>query len=122
MFYLSWELTLFFITAAPFIILLVSILNKKFRNLTHDAQNSVGNIIHVAQEVIQGNKIVKIFKGYEKEIGRFQNTNNFNKNSHMKLAFTEGINSAVIMLIVGSSVSGIILLSTFDFILETITV
>tara|TARA_A100001015_G_scaffold81592_1_gene90406 strand:+ start:586 stop:2334 length:1749 start_codon:yes stop_codon:yes gene_type:complete len=122
MFYLSWELTLFFITAAPFIILLVSILNKKFRNLTHDAQNSVGNIIHVAQEVIQGNKIVKIFKGYEKEIGRFQNTNNFNKNSHMKLAFTEGINSAVIMLIVGSSLSGIILLSTFDFILETITV
>ena len=40
----------------------------------------------------------------------------------MKLALTEGINSAVIMLIVGSSLSGIILLSTFDFILETITV
>ncbi len=122
MFYLSWELTLFFITAAPFIILLVGILNKKFRNLTHDAQNSIGNIIHVAQEVIRGNKIVKIFKGYEKELSRFEDTNSFNKNSHMKLAFTEGINSAVIMLIVGSSLSGIILLSTFDFILETITV
>ena len=122
MFYLSWELTLFFMTAAPFIVILVSALNKKFRNLTHDAQNSVGSIIHVAQEVIQGNKIVKIFKGYEKEIDRFKSTNNFNKNSHMKLALTEGINSAVIMLIVGSSLSGIILLSTFDFILETITV
>ena len=122
MFYLSWELTLFFMTATPFIVILVSALNKKFRNLTHDAQNSVGSIIHVAQEVIQGNKIVKIFKGYEKEIDRFKSTNNFNKNSHMKLALTEGINSAVIMLIVGSSLSGIILLSTFDFILETITV
>jgi len=122
MLYLSWELTLFFMTAAPFIVILVSALNKKFRNLTHDAQNSVGSIIHVAQEVIQGNKIVKIFKGYEKEIDRFKSTNNFNKDSHMKLALTEGINSAVIMLIVGSSLSGIILLSTFDFILETITV
>ena len=40
----------------------------------------------------------------------------------MKLAFTEGINSAVIMLIVGSSLSGIILISTFDFILQSITV
>ena len=40
----------------------------------------------------------------------------------MKLALTEGVNSAIIMLIVGSSLSGIILLSTFDFILETITV
>jgi subfamily B ATP-binding cassette protein MsbA len=40
----------------------------------------------------------------------------------MNLALTEGINSAVIMLIVGSSLSGIILLSTFDFILESITV
>ena len=122
MFYLSWELTLFFITAAPFIVFLVSILNKRFRKLTHDAQNSVGSIIHTAQEVIQGNKIVKIFKGYEKEIDRFKDTNTFNKNSHMRLAFTEGINSAVIMLIVGSSLSGIILLSTFDFVIESITV
>ena len=122
MFYLSWQLTLFFITAAPFIIILVSTLNKKFRKLTHDAQNSVGSIIHVAQEIIQGNKIVKIFKGYTKESDRFKLTNEKNKISHMSLAFTEGINSAVIMLIVGSSLSGIILLSTFDFILETITV
>ena len=120
--YLSWELTLFFITASPFIVFLVSSLNKKFRNLTHDAQNSVGSIIHVAQEVIQGNKIVKIFKGYKKETDRFYDTNNKNKVSHMNLALTEGINSAVIMLIVGSALSGIILMSTFDFILESITV
>ena len=122
MFYLSWELTLIFLLAAPFIVILVSSLNKKFRSLTHDAQNSVGGIIHVAQEVIQGNKIVKIFKGYEKEIFRFENTNDENRKAHMNLALTEGINSAVIMLIVGSALSGIILVSTFDFILETITV
>ena len=122
MFYLSWELTLIFLLAAPFIVLLVSSLNKKFRSLTHDAQNSVGGIIHVAQEVIQGNKIVKIFKGYEKETLRFENTNDENRKAHMNLALTEGINSAVIMLIVGSALSGIILVSTFDFILETITV
>ena len=122
MFYLSWELTLIFLLAAPFIVLLVSSLNKKFRSLTHDAQNSIGGIIHVAQEVIQGNKIVKIFKGYEKETFRFENTNDENRKAHMNLALTEGINSAVIMLIVGSALSGIILVSTFDFILETITV
>jgi len=122
MFYLSWELTLFFITAAPFIVFLVSSLNKKFRQLTHDAQNSVGSIIHVAQEIIQGSKIVKIYNGYTKEINRFGETNTKNESSHMKLAFTEGINSAVIMLIVGSSLSGIILISTFDFILQSITV
>ena len=122
MFYLSWELTLIFLLAAPFIVLLVSSLNKKFRSLTHDAQNSIGGIIHVAQEVIQGNKIVKIFKGYKKETFRFENTNDENRKAHMNLALTEGINSAVIMLIVGSALSGIILVSTFDFILETITV
>jgi len=122
MFYLSWELTLIFLLAAPFIVILVSSLNKKFRSLTHDAQNSVGGIIHVAQEVIQGNKIVKIFKGYEKETFRFENTNDENRKAHMNLALTEGINSAVIMLIVGSALSGIILVSTFDFILESITV
>ena len=122
MFYLSWELTLIFLLAAPFIVLLVSSLNRKFRSLTHDAQNSIGGIIHVAQEVIQGNKIVKIFKGYKKETFRFENTNDENRKAHMNLALTEGINSAVIMLIVGSALSGIILVSTFDFILETITV
>ena len=122
MFYLSWELTLFFITAAPFIVILVSTLNKRFRRLTHDAQNSVGGIIHVVQEIIQGSKIVKIFNGYKKESKRFYETNSKNYQSHMKLALTEGVNSAIIMLIVGSSLSGIILLSTFDFILETITV
>ena len=122
MFYLSWELTLFFIIAAPFIVILVSTLNKKFRRLTHDAQNSVGSIIHVVQEIINGSKIVKIFNGYKRESKRFNKTNFKNYESHMKLALTEGLNSAIIMLIVGSSLSGIILLSTFDFILETITV
>ena len=122
MIYLSWQLTLFFIISAPFIVLLVSFLNKKFRSLTHDVQNSVGNIIHITQEIIQGNKIVKIYKGYQKEKDRFKLVNHENKSINMNLALTEGINSAVIMLIVGSSLSGIILISTFDFILNTITV
>ena len=58
----------------------------------------------------------------KKETFRFENTNDENRKAHMNLALTEGINSAVIMLIVGSALSGIILVSTFDFILETITV
>ena len=42
--------------------------------------------------------------------------------SHLKLALTEGTNRSIIMLLVGASLSGIILLSTYDFVLETITV
>ena len=53
---------------------------------------------------------------------RFENTNISNMKSHLKLALTEGTNSSIIMLLVGASLSGIILLSTYDFVLETITV
>ncbi len=122
MFYLNWILTICFLIAAPFITILVGTLNKKFRNLTHKTQQTVGGIINVSQEVIHGNKIVKIFGGYKNELDRFQETNRNNQKSHLKLAFTEGINSALIMLIVGSSLSGIILISTFDMIINTITV
>ena len=122
MFYLNWILTICFLIAAPFITILVGTLNKRFRNLTHKTQKTVGGIINVSQEVIHGNKIVKIFGGYKNESDRFQETNYNNQKSHLKLAFTEGVNSALIMLIVGSSLSGIILISTFDLIINTITV
>ena len=122
MFYLNWILSLCFLVVAPFIILLVSKLNKRFRKLTHQTQNSVGNIINVSQEVLKGDKVIKIFDGYEYEKIRFENTNISNMKSHLKLALTEGTNSSIIMLLVGASLSGIILLSTYDFVLETITV
>tara|TARA_B100000003_G_scaffold208045_1_gene227201 strand:- start:1559 stop:2989 length:1431 start_codon:yes stop_codon:yes gene_type:complete len=122
MFYLNWILSLCFLVVAPFIILLVSKLNKRFRKLTHQTQNSVGNIINVSQEVLKGDKVIKIFDGYKYEKIRFENTNTSNMKSHLKLALTEGTNSSIIMLLVGASLSGIILLSTYDFVLETITV
>ena len=122
MFYLSWILTICFLLVGPLVALLVSKLNKRFRRLSHKTQESIGEIIQDSHEVIQGNRIVKIFSGRDFETSSFSQINEKNRKINIRLATTEGANSAIIMMLVGFALSGIVFLATIESILSVITV
>jgi subfamily B ATP-binding cassette protein MsbA len=66
------------------------------RRLSRSVQDSVGDITRVTQEVINGNREIKIFGGEDYEAQRFQKINNWIRRYRMKV----GATSAAIVPIV----------------------
>lgn len=82
MLFLNWQLTLISFACVPFIILISSFANKRFRKTSREIQDSMGDIANNIKEVSLANKVVKIYGGETYEIHRFSLTNkdNFRKN------------------------------------------
>lgn len=74
MFYHNWQLTLIFLLVAPALGGLVSIASRKFRRISHRMQGTMGGITHIANEALQGFRLVRSFVGQRYEIQRFNDT------------------------------------------------
>ena len=69
MFMISWQLTLFFLVAAPIISLVVRKTSVRMRKLSTQVQNAIADVSHVSEEAIEGYKVIRTFGGeqYEQE-------------------------------------------------------
>jgi subfamily B ATP-binding cassette protein MsbA len=122
MFYLSWILTLCFLLVAPLITAMVIYASKRFRKISGSIQHSMGDVTHVAQEMIEGHRVVKIFGGEDYERRQFEQVNEHNRRLHMKMAKTESASTPFIQLTVGLTLAGVVFLATLPAVLEQITV
>ncbi len=122
MFYLSWILTLCFLIAAPPITALVIHASKRFRTISSNIQRSMGDVTHVAQEVIEGHRVVKLFGGHAYEARQFEQVNEQNRLMQMKMVRTEAASTPFIQLIVGLALALIVFLATLPPVLTQITV
>lgn len=101
MLWLSWKLTVVLIVFSPLIYLVVNYASKKFRNVSHKIQASIGNISRRVQESIDGHAIVKIFNAEEYEKNQFGEINERNRRNHFKLVAVKAINTPLVQMIVG---------------------
>ena len=63
MLFSNWKLTLLFFCLGPFIGLILAYVSRRFRKLSQRIMGSVGDVTHVASEVVNGYKEVRIFGG-----------------------------------------------------------
>ncbi|MDH5191331.1 MAG: lipid A export permease/ATP-binding protein MsbA [Gammaproteobacteria bacterium] len=121
MFYLSSVLSLIFLVVGPIIAILIAYVSKRFRRLSSRIQYSIGGVTQIAQEAIDGYKVVKIFGGQKHEKNQFEKINEYNRKQYMKLVKTNAISSPVVQFIGASGLSIIIYLSTLESMLSTFT-
>ncbi len=122
LFYLNWMLTLGLLLAAPVVAGFVSYISKSFRRLSHKIQDSMGDITHVAEEMIEGQRIVKIFGGQEYEAKQFEKANEKVRRMNMRWVATRAVSDPIIQFILGLALAGITFLATRESVLEQITV
>ena len=122
MFYLNWVLALSFLLTAPVIAAGVVLISQRFRQVSRRIQHSMGDITHVAEEVVEGHRVVKIFGGEAREAERFERVNEHNRRMQMKMTLTEAVSAPVVQFVVGLALAGIVWLATLGPVLETITV
>jgi len=98
--WLNWKLTLVFITIAPVIALLVGIVGKRLRKLSHRIQNAMGDVTHVASETINGYRVVRSFGGERYERRRFMAASEDNREQGLKMVKVSAIITPVLQLLV----------------------
>ena len=84
LFYLNWQLTLVALSVGPPIALVVKGFSKRLRQASRQSQLAMGNMSHILEEAISGQKIVKIFGGHDYEAGRFNQANQYLRSQNMR--------------------------------------
>lgn len=108
MLFQSVRLSLFVAILLPVIAVLIQILGKAFRRYSGRIQDSVGEVTQVSEEVLTGNRIVKIFGGYDYEKDRLIEVDERNRKQNLKLIRSRSLGVAVTQVIFGFGVAGVI--------------
>ncbi len=108
MIYQSPRLFVFVMILLPIIAVLIQILGKAFRRYSGRIQDSVGEVTQVTDEVLRGNRVVKIFGGYEYELERLVSVDERNRRQNLKLIRSRSLGVAVTQVIFGIGIAGVI--------------
>lgn len=100
LFWSNWKLTLVFVAVVPVIALLISVVGRRLRKLSHKIQDAMGQVTHVASEVIHGFAVVRSYGGEEYERQRFFNASRNNLQKALKMVRVGAINTPVLQFLV----------------------
>lgn len=113
MFYHSWQLSLVFLIIGPLIAKVVAVVSKRFRRVSSRIQTAMGNVTTLAEQMLNGHKVVVMYEGQKRESKRFEHINNVTRNQNMKLVNAQTISTSVIQLIASFSLSMVLVLASF---------
>ncbi len=122
MFYYNPFLTLFMVAIAPVIAGLMRYLSHKFRSYSSRIQNSMGEVTRVADETVDGHRVIKVFNGQQYECDRFEVANEYNRRMNMKLIAARTGSMPVIQLVAASGIAGVVYISISGILSEPIEV
>ncbi len=122
MIYISGSLALIILLTVPFIAVLIYKVSFRFRRISKNIQNSMGDVGHITKEVIDGHKEVKTFGAQDYENERFAKINKNNHQQRMKLIATDAMSQPITQLIAAFGFAGVIYVATLPDMLEQISV
>ncbi|VAW52704.1 Lipid A export permease/ATP-binding protein MsbA [hydrothermal vent metagenome] len=114
MFYLNVKLAMIFITVAPIVAAIIILVSKRFRHISKNIQNSMGNVSRIIEESIKGQLVVKIFGGREYEEKQFAVVNNINHKQNLRMQKTQALSSPVVQFLVACALALIVYMATHD--------
>ena len=112
MLYQSASLTLVVFILVPVVGLIISYVNKRFRKISHRIQNSMSGVSEVVEEVVKGQKVVRVFAGQDDELKRFYKVNNQNRQLNMKVISIRALSSTTVQIMTACALAIIIYFAT----------
>lgn len=113
LFYTSWQMTLIFIAALPIIAMVVAYASKRFRRISRNIQNSMGDLTHVTSETINGYREVRGFGGEDYECDRFRASSAANTRQNLKLAKAGSVHTPILQFIVSIALALLLFMVLF---------
>jgi len=115
------RLTAVLLILVPVISLVVTVISRKFRRISRNIQNSMGDVAHVTEEAVIGQKVVKVFLGQETERNRFNRVNERTRRLHMRMVATHMFSSSMVQFFAGIALVVLMLIATRPTMLAEIT-
>jgi len=115
------RLTAVLLILVPVIALVVTVISRKFRKISRNIQNSMGDVAHVTEEAVIGQRVVKVFLGQETERNRFERVNERTRRLHMRMVSTHMFSSSLVQFAAGIALVVLMLIATRPAMLSQIT-
>ena len=112
MLYNSARLTLALFVLAPLVAGVVYAVGRRYRRISHRIQDSVSSITGMVDEVVAGQREVKVYGGRDYEAGRFAATNDSIRHLNLKIASTNALATALVQLVAAGALALVIFLAT----------
>ena len=114
-------LSLVMLLLVPMIGLLVTVISRRFRKISHRIQDSMGDVSHVTEEAVVGQKVVKVFQGQDAEKQRFSSVNERTRRLHMRMVVTRLTSSSLVQLAAGIALVLLMVVATRPSMLNEIS-
>ena len=121
MFYNSWQLSAIFLVLTPIIAVIVSYVSKRFRKVSKNIQNTMGEVTSAAEQTINGHKVVLTFGGQDRESERFGAINKRNRQQRMKMVATKAGSVPIIQIIASFALAFVLYVANLDSMKESLT-
>jgi len=115
------RLTAVLLILVPVVALVVTTISRKFRKISRNIQDSMGDVAHVTEEAVVGQRVVKVFIGQETEKNRFERVNERTRRLQMRMVATHMLSSSVVQLAAGLAMVTLMLIATRPSMLDQIT-
>lgn len=112
MFINSWELSLLFIVVAPFVAVIAKISSKRMRKLSQNVQKSMSGVTQIAEEGLEGYRVIRTFGAQDYEIAKFNALSEKNREREMKTISTNTISTSAVQLVAAVLIAGTVYLAT----------
>ena len=106
--YHNWKLTLVTFVVAPLLAAVLRWVSKRMKKLTTQTQQMLGELLGTIQESYQGERVVKIYDGYDYERDRFRAVNEKLKDLTLRTQRVEAAGTPLTQLIAMSGVSVVV--------------
>ncbi len=103
--YLNWKLALIAFAITPVVAWLVRIVSRRLRRVSHGVQGQMGEMTHILEEAINGNRVVRVFGGQDYEKGRFNRVTDRVRQLKVKMVVASNTNVQVIQVMAVGTLS-----------------
>src|SRR5690606_35595503 len=120
MIWLSPPLTLLVAVVGPTIGALVGYMSKAFRRHSSRIQSSMGDVTRVAEQSLQGHRIIKVFQGQDYEREQFESINGRNFRLNILLTATRAAGDSLTQYVVALGAAAVFFVALSDWVRPTL--
>ncbi|WP_026638733.1 lipid A export permease/ATP-binding protein MsbA [Bordetella petrii] len=106
--YMSWQLTVIILVMLPVSVLIARAFIRRLRRINRETVNMNAELTRVASEGINGQRVIKLFDGYDAERGRFAFVNARLRRFAMRTATADAAMTPLTQVCISISVGAII--------------
>jgi|SRR5690625_1890214 len=122
LFYMSWQLTLIVLVVLPVSAFIARYFIRRLRRINRDTINMNANLTRVVKEAIAGQRVIKLFDGYERETKRFDYVNSRLRRFAMRATISDAALSPLAQFTIALSVGTVIAVALYQGNTQSLTV